>query len=226
MLSQAKAKLNSKRGVSVMLALLLFLICILSGTAALTAAGSNIGRYAYIRETQQQYLAVSSATRLIKDQLEAASDNLSVVFIDATHREYSYNGHSFVEADGPYDNGTLQIVWKGIDTLLKTAAKNHSSGKWNDIAPGSMPATLNYTISVEGDDVLKEYPVDLEIKFDSIGGMGEQKNQCKVTFYLTNGSYRLMLEDVTFKAVTSPEGSNLRVTFEADAGTIRRGAVK
>ena len=52
------------------MALLLFLICALAGAAALTAAGSNIGRYSYLEEDQQQYLAVSSAAKLFREQLD------------------------------------------------------------------------------------------------------------------------------------------------------------
>lgn len=69
-MQKIKAKLNSKRGVSLMLALLLFLLCALSGAAAITAAGSNIGRYSYMREYQQEYLTVSSAAKLLKAQFE------------------------------------------------------------------------------------------------------------------------------------------------------------
>ncbi len=76
-MKKLSAKLNNRRGASILMALLLFLICALAGAAALTAAGSNIGRYSYLEEDQQQYLAVSSAAKLFREQLdglEASAD--------------------------------------------------------------------------------------------------------------------------------------------------------
>lgn len=63
-------KLHSSAGASIVLALLLFLVCALAGAAAVTAASANVGRYTYQQDSQQAYLAVSSAARLIRDQLD------------------------------------------------------------------------------------------------------------------------------------------------------------
>lgn len=63
-------KLHSSAGASIVLALLLFLVCALAGAAAVTAASANVGRYTYQQESQQAYLAVSSAARLVRDQLD------------------------------------------------------------------------------------------------------------------------------------------------------------
>ena len=63
-------KLHSSAGASIVLALLLFLVCALAGAAAVTAASANVGRYTYQQDGQQAYLAVSSAARLIRDQLD------------------------------------------------------------------------------------------------------------------------------------------------------------
>ena len=77
MLSRIRSKLNSRSGVSLVLALFLLLICAFAGAAALTAASSNIGRYDYVSDYQQQYLAVSSAAGLIKDELVGFTYNSS-----------------------------------------------------------------------------------------------------------------------------------------------------
>lgn len=53
-----------------MLALLLFLVCALAGAAAITAAGSNVGRYSYLEGDAQQYLAAASAAQLIRSELD------------------------------------------------------------------------------------------------------------------------------------------------------------
>ncbi len=64
------AKLNSRSGASILLALLLFLVCALAGAAAITASASNVGRYSYLEGDQQQYLSAASAAKLIRSQLD------------------------------------------------------------------------------------------------------------------------------------------------------------
>lgn len=68
-----RAKLNSRRGASILLALLVFLICAMAGMGALTAASSNLGRYRYAEEEEQAYLAVSSAARLVAEALQQST---------------------------------------------------------------------------------------------------------------------------------------------------------
>ena len=47
-------KLKSTRGASMLFALLVFLLCLLAGTAVLTGAAANIGRYTHLEGEQQQ----------------------------------------------------------------------------------------------------------------------------------------------------------------------------
>ena len=62
-------KLKSRRGASILVALLVLFVCLTAGTAALTAAGANAGRYTHMRTDQQRYLAVASAARLVRAEL-------------------------------------------------------------------------------------------------------------------------------------------------------------
>lgn len=72
MLNCCKKKLNSRRGASFLLALLFFLVCGLVASSVLMAASSNAGRSRSSREEHQTYLAISSAVRLLCDELNAA----------------------------------------------------------------------------------------------------------------------------------------------------------
>lgn len=83
------AKLNSRSGASILLALLLFLVCALAGAAAITASASNVGRYSYLEGDQQQYLSAASAAKLIRAQLDGLK--AEGVFEAATVKDdYSY----------------------------------------------------------------------------------------------------------------------------------------
>ncbi len=66
-MQRIRQKLHSSAGVSMLIALLFFLVCLTVGslilTAATTSASKTRGRY----ERQQDYLAVASAARLLQD---------------------------------------------------------------------------------------------------------------------------------------------------------------
>lgn len=69
MKSRVRQKLNSRRGASFLLALLFFLICALVSSTVLMAAAANAGRSRSEREEHQRYLTLSSAVRLLCDEL-------------------------------------------------------------------------------------------------------------------------------------------------------------
>ncbi len=71
-MKRVKEKLKSRRGASILLALLFLLVCVLVAMSVLMAAASNAGKIRSNREEQQKYFTLSSALNLIVDELEAA----------------------------------------------------------------------------------------------------------------------------------------------------------
>lgn len=71
-MKRLNAKLHSRRGASILLALLLFLVCVMVGASVLAAAVSNAGKVQSSRVEQQKYLTLSSAIRLVADELARA----------------------------------------------------------------------------------------------------------------------------------------------------------
>lgn len=65
-----RQKLNSKRGASLILAAAFFLLCAAVGGVVLTSAMANAGRLSHLEQEQQAYLTVSSAARLLREELE------------------------------------------------------------------------------------------------------------------------------------------------------------
>ena len=81
-------KLKSTRGASLLFALLVFLLCLLAGAAALTAAAANAGRYTHLESEQQQYFAVASALALLQDEMDkTAADPDGDLTVTATYVE-------------------------------------------------------------------------------------------------------------------------------------------
>ena len=70
MMSLLQKKLNSKRGASMILVLSLFLICVMVSSVILAAASSGVSRNAQRVKQQRGYLAISSASDLIVEELE------------------------------------------------------------------------------------------------------------------------------------------------------------
>lgn len=71
-MKRLRKKLHSERGASILLALLFFLVCIMVGASVLAAAASNAGKIRSNQTEQQRYLTLSSAIRLVADELKQA----------------------------------------------------------------------------------------------------------------------------------------------------------
>lgn len=71
-MKRLRKKLHSESGASILLALLMLLVCMMVGSSVLAAAASNAGKVQSNRVEQQEYLTLSSAIRLIADELAQA----------------------------------------------------------------------------------------------------------------------------------------------------------
>ena len=109
-------KLNSKRGASMILVLSLFLICVMVSSVILAAASAGISRNAQRVEQQTGYLAISSASDLIIEELRTlgvyAGKNTKGIYgcKDCTVEGYiNYNGSqvSGYRLDAEYTSNPL-----------------------------------------------------------------------------------------------------------------------
>lgn len=72
MLCAVKKKLNSQRGASLSIALLLFLVCLAVSSVVLTAGTAAAGRLSELKEMDQRYYSVTSAAELVRDLVTEA----------------------------------------------------------------------------------------------------------------------------------------------------------
>ena len=70
-MNRVKKKLNSRKGASITWALLIFLVCAVVGSAVLVAGTAAAGRMSKLAENDQRYYAVTSAARLLINELES-----------------------------------------------------------------------------------------------------------------------------------------------------------
>lgn len=164
-------KLKSSRGMSILMGLLLLLVCATAGAAALTSAASNAGRYTHMRRDQQRYLAVSSAARLVRDQLcegeYEASASLREIYT-RRRRGPNENGSYYWITTGPeyelerlkanqYDGAFAPWLEERLDNLFQAQEVEPS---WWSLDGSTQPASLGpiqYTglgVQVAGEDPL------------------------------------------------------------------------
>lgn len=170
-MQKIKAKLNSKRGVSLLMALLLFLMCALSGAAAITAAGSNIGRYSYMREYQQEYLSVSSAAKLLKTQFEQGSG----ISVDCS------GANAIDNASTMSSRPVYSIISSGMSLLLYDAYKLSIGG-----SPSVTYPPQTFYVKVEDDSSFGT--VDVKVTFNKPESSGEKAD---IKVELSCGEHKL-----------------------------------
>lgn len=63
-------KLHTTSGATILLALLFFLLCAVAGSVVLAAGSAASGRIAGLTDRQQTYYSVTSAARLVRDEIQ------------------------------------------------------------------------------------------------------------------------------------------------------------
>ena len=81
MREKLKGKLRSRRGATLLLSLLLFLICAVAGSVAITAGTASSGTVSERAKMDQRYFSVTSAAELLREELDGLSVDVSVPLI-------------------------------------------------------------------------------------------------------------------------------------------------
>ena len=156
-------KVKSNSGASMLFALLVFMLCVLAGTAALTAAAANSGRYTHMEAEQQDYLSVASAARVVKDELVKGTftANFSAVTYSATS---SLNGCT---PSGPKCTGIFGAVFKDYFTYI------YRTHGWKNTGDSTIEGwfTANFSSGTYGVD---GFPTK-RLEIDNVDGMTDLK---------------------------------------------------
>ena len=78
MKDQIKRKLRSNQGVTLLLSLLLFLVCAVAGSVALTAGTATSGTISERAKLDQRYFSVTSAAELLRETFDGKSVRVTV----------------------------------------------------------------------------------------------------------------------------------------------------
>lgn len=188
-------KLKSRAGASLLFAILAFLLCVLAGTAALTAAAANSGRYTHLEAEQQAYLAVSSAVKLMRNQL--AKNNFTATKETTTTDPGGAGGTTTIPGEYSISekNFTFSDSWF-TDCFEKAANGEPISG-----------GNKEFTIKLDGvPDVTAAVTVSANFQVSVELYVGTDKN------YLTNLTLVPTRENLPTETVRAESGGTVTTT--------------
>lgn len=159
-------KRNTRRGASVVLALVIFLMCALGGASVLVMASANAGRYSHTDE--QDYYSVSSAALLVVDMLDGLTYTSATIQYDymrtwesagGTNRDYTDKYTLTLPETGSSVSGAPASALNGIKLLEKIKAQCDGlvpcldvPEEWYatvaEVSRPALPARLSYTFSL------------------------------------------------------------------------------
>jgi len=154
-------KLRDKSGVSILMGLIFLLICLMVGTVVLAASTAAAGKLARQRQSEQDYLNVSSAARLLKDRLSKL-----------TYTRIEVDGSLVSEKLETFDRSRM-LLQRDLEALCRTVGTDGAAEKRfeisaSDAAPEAWE-TVYGRLRMEGDGRLlvalwlgSEDPADVE----------------------------------------------------------------
>ena len=167
-LNRVEKKMASKEGASITYALLLFLVCAVVSSVILAAGTAASGRISQSVETDQRYYAVTSAARILKDEVEQC-----VLRFDQTDRGND-TGTPVLEK---FRNktGWHPIAEKGEDDHLVTS--DAASYYMNNNGAPFKDKNIYFSFTDRDDNKFSILNVDLTESVDNTG---------KITFRITS----------------------------------------
>lgn len=187
MMDAVRRKLTSRKGASLLLALLFLLICSMVSASILMAATSNAGKQHSNRQEHQNYLAISSAVNLLCTELTEAEYKGGYSCKQVTG-EGGINTKTIIQADGTY-TGKLASILKGdLDGLFGQEVKKYATEKGLTAEEIKSKTSLSHTLTIQPQTgtVLDEQAVTIQLK------VVESSYAIELTAQL--GDYRMQAE--------------------------------
>lgn len=232
-MKRAVEKLHSRRGASLIYALLLFLVASMVSVLVLSASVTAVKRLNDDRKQEQEYLLLSSAARLIKKHMES-----SMVTITTTTCEYTDDRSPDTTVDVAYENEGV------LGAALENAVKNRNGPSPLEKTDGSITVVTGNAGDADFDSLQR----NAELKFSMKTKRGEEKDypisgtvqlqngSQKIYFsaYVSNLTYRppsrpplLETHDITTTVtITTEDGKELTETVKIGTETITRNYLK
>lgn len=218
-MSRLKKKLNSRKGASITYALLIFLVCAVVGSAVLVAGTTAAGRMSKLAESDQRYYAVSSAARLIMDQLDDDLDNKKTVIIEKETGTDGVSKYLFKDKDGTL---IFQIQDGSISGSFNSFSCEASYLVYRLVEDGST-VSITKQLTLSTDSEISALQVSISEKLDkvspSVSNLDLEKYEYTLTMENANGDDKYILKLV----FNSDDVEPLKIEKEDGSGsTVRK----
>lgn len=197
-------KLRTKSGSTIIFALVFFLFCAMIGGIILTSAYTNVNRAAKARDTQQSYFTVSSAARLIAEELEG-------IEFEGLENDYDSSVDYFecTKASDVLSNSLLPMAEK----IFYEASASTVSKQFSLSVPDSEEVT-----DVTATLMLTDKTATVHLTLDS----APDKYEMTLTVPITH-STRTVTGTVTETDVVDGEEVSVEIPYEETTITIKFG---
>ncbi len=147
-MSTIRRKLNSKAGVSMVIALIFLLLCAMVGVLVLSAASVSAGKLSRERQYYRQTLALSSAARLLTEQIRKTTFVGSYAQVETVTTTVSgTDEHPSTKVETKYSYTQETPTLSSVDFLSVLEGKLNALFQSRNPAKGdSTPAILESTV--------------------------------------------------------------------------------
>lgn len=206
-MNKIQAKLNSNKGSSLILVLMLFLVCIMVSSVVVATATVGASRSAYRTEQQRAYLSMSSAAELVAEDMKnllqnSFSERIRVI-------EYGCNdvtldeSERFLEEDVTVTIDEVTVTYVGTPLHLDETSHYEVSGISGGLL-GSVLSTACHEIFLGNSSYEEEFSI-----YPHPEGVDERftKVHCK---FVMDAGYNITI-------IFSAEGTSQTLTMEFEA---------
>ena len=149
-MNKLQTKLRSRRGASILYALLLFLVCAAVGSVVLAAGTAAAGRARELAKMDQRYYCVTSAAELMRDSIEGKT----VTVVDQEDQVTIYTDKETIMMDADSPSFTSSSI------LIHAAGSLVDTGYTSRI---TRPADLTFLLATDGSEE-KQAALNAEIR--------------------------------------------------------------
>ena len=147
-----KQKAGSEKGASLTFALLLFLVCAVVSSVVIVAGTAASGRMSQLREMDQRYYAVTSAARVLVDEIDGQSVTVVKKTIQSTSAlegpEYGLYDKKYVDIADSLFQLEAALSYDADKTLLTQTADRLAGRAAPEVASAS-PIKITYKLTAE-----------------------------------------------------------------------------
>ena len=165
MLSRAKHKVQSQRGASLSMALMLFLVITTVASIVLAAATASAGRIAQAEQLEKSYYTITSAMDLVRSEIKDPSTNRSVKIT----RMYDPENKSWAMTLGTMDVVASDAMKSPTCTLFQLATLDLVLASASESITDSSPSSFKDLRSVSSDTIKSSM-----VNADTLGSAADQ----------------------------------------------------